>query len=104
MSVKAERDKQETKIRALYDYLKARTGQWVSLPELAGAIHSECGSTKISQARKYAKAENAEIVWNRNSEASCYMLRPTRLGRDAAEPARAPWDQDRPFAEPFKLS
>lgn len=104
MSVKDEREKQAGKVAALYAYLKARFGQNVPLPELSDAIGSQCGSTKISQARKHAKAEGYEIKWNGDTNASAYMLRPKSLGRDAADRIGAPWDQDRPYAEPFKLT
>lgn len=104
MSVKDEREKQATKIRACYDCLRANAGEWVSAVTLAGAIHSLAVSTKISQARELAKADGYVILWNHNPDESCYMLRAEPLGRDAADQIGAPWDQDRPFAEPFKLT
>ena len=80
-----EREHQRTKIEAAYDYLKARTGTWVSAVEVASVIHSLAVSTKLSQARELAKAEDCVIVWNEDPQASCYMLRPKPLGRDAAD-------------------
>lgn len=101
--VKAQREKQATKIQRAYDYLKTCEGGWVSALELARAIQSMAVSTKISQARELATAADEEILWNGDPNASAYMLRPRRLGRDAAEQIKAPWDQGRPYMEPFRL-
>ena len=103
--VKTQREKQAGKVAKLYAYLSEREGQWVPLPELSRAIGSECGSTKISQARAHAKQHGEVIEWNRDPNASAYMLRRERLGRDASEVVASPWDQDRPFGEmPFRLT
>lgn len=103
MSVKTERETQAVKIRDVYAYLKARMGTWVPALEIAGTIHSLAVSTKLSQARELAKVDDCEILWNRDARNSCYMLRPIRLGRDAADQVASPWNQDRPFGEDFKL-
>ncbi len=103
MRVKTERETQAFKVRALYVYLQQRRGEWVSLPELARAINSECGSTKISQARKHAAKDDCEIPWNGDPRNSCYMLRPIQLGRDAA--TEIPQTLDRgPYTHEFKLT
>ncbi len=103
MSVKTLRDTQAIKIRAAYDYLNARKGQWVPMLEIAGAIQSMAPSTKLSQARELAAAEDCEIVWNGKPRESCYMLRPTRLGRDASETVPQTWDRG-PYTPEFKLT
>ncbi len=41
----------------------------------------------------------------RKRQDGCYRFEPfERLGRDAGVPTLAPWNQDRPFAEGFKLT
>ena len=102
-NVGAEREKQATKVQAAYDYLKQRYGCWVPAPDIARAIRSMAVSTKLSQARVFAEHEGNEIVWNEQPQSSCYMLRPVRIGRDAGEQVPSPWNQDRPFGEPFAL-
>lgn len=85
-------------------YFSARPGIWIEAVELA-RIGGFCAwRTRVSEARKSFTAKGGSIEWNGKTKGSAYRYRPFQaLGRDAAEEAPAPWNQVRPFAEPFTL-
>jgi len=68
----------------VYELLVERTQCWVDVPTLAKAGGLCAWRTRISEARELAARDGSEIIWNGSVKDSKYMLRPTRIGRDAA--------------------
>ena len=70
---------------AVYELLLSRVNRWVDAHELAHAGGFCAWRSRVSDARAIALEHDQDVVWNRTNRASAYMLRPSRLGRDAAE-------------------
>ena len=69
----------------VYELLVERNQQWVDIHDLAKVGGFAAWRSRVAEARELAARDGSEIIWNGSVKASKYMLRPTRLGRDAAD-------------------
>jgi hypothetical protein len=89
--MKAELDRRHTKTEAILDLLRSRRGQWIDIHELARAGGFSAWRTRVSDARAFLDADE-EIIWNKRTIDSAYMLRHKLQGRDPQIPT-LPIDQ-----------
>ena len=68
----------------VYELLVEHQQQWVGVHELARVGGFAAWRTRVSECRELAARDGSEILWNGSVKDSKYMLRPKRLGRDAA--------------------
>lgn len=78
----ARRASDSSKVLALF---QRQRQQWIPWTDFA-AIAPCAWRTRVADARKIARRDGDEIVWNGDNKHSCYMLRPKALARSAEIP------------------
>jgi len=94
----------ETPQPAVYALLQQRPGQWIHWKRFQR--FAACAwRTRLSDARRIARADGGEIEWNRTPRRSAYRYLPYKpLGRDAATQIPRSWNTDGPLTPEFKLT
>ncbi len=104
-SLSAELVRRQKVASATWTLFQARSSRWLHWKRFARLAPCAWRS-RISDARKEAKAQGGTIEWNRSITRSAYRYLPYEpLGRDASIPAPDAWPiTGAPYHEPFKLT
>jgi len=86
-SLPHELTRRKTATERVYELLVEHNQRWVDVHALAHVGGFAAWRSRVVEARELAARDGSEIVWNGSVKDSKYMLRPTRLGRDAMEHA-----------------
>ena len=80
-----ELERRHSNTEKVYALLRAHFGRWVKIRTIARVGGFAAWRTRVSEARALCAADE-ELVWNEKPLDSAYMIRPKRLGPDAAMP------------------